>query len=382
MKLKALPLAVAAAIAAPGVALADGPSVYGRLNVSYEMVDVDLGDNADFDTWQLFSNSSRVGVRGDAAINDSLKALYQVEWGVSADGDSSEMSQRDRFVGLGGDFGTIQVGMFDSPLKKAQGKVDLFNDIGGDIQHILLGENRLKDLIQYSTPKMGNIQANIAFQPGEEPDADLDIPGYDAKDGPADAFSASVVFDADGLYGAVAYDSEVTSAPAVGVSSTGGIVTFLSVIEDIADGLVDGAVLTEDEAEALVDYYSSRMRYDTLRLVGQYKMDALQFGAIYQMSESSDEFFGYDAEQDGFVLSAGYTMGANLFKVQYGASTLELSGDDGSADIDAEQLSVGVDHSLTKQTVVFAYFSTLDYEGEGDAEQSRDNLGVGIIHNF
>jgi len=132
MKVKLLPLAIGAAIGAaiamPGVALADGPTVYGKVNVSYEMVgwnveipseDLDL----DSDNWQVISNASRVGVKGSENITDDLKAIYQIEWGVNID-SGTDMSQRDRFVGLSGGFGTVKVGKFDSPLKKAQGKVD------------------------------------------------------------------------------------------------------------------------------------------------------------------------------------------------------------------------------------------------------------------
>ncbi|MFZ5604800.1 MAG: porin, partial [Pseudomonadota bacterium] len=188
MKVRLLPLAISAAIAMPGVALAEGPTVYGKLNVSYEMVDVDYAyddiEPNSADNWQLISNSSRFGVKGDAAINDSLKAIYQIEWGLDAsDDNSADLTQRDRFVGLAGGFGTFQAGKFDSPLKKAQGKVDQFNDLAGDIQYVLVGENRLANILQYSTPDMSGFQGNIAFAPGEQ----YDDGDEEVRDGPADS---------------------------------------------------------------------------------------------------------------------------------------------------------------------------------------------------
>lgn len=342
MKIKLLPLAVAAAIAAPGVALADGPNLYGRLNVSYEMVDVDNGvDSAD--NWQLLSNNSRIGVKGDAAINDNLSVIYQIEFGLTADGDGTVWNNRDRFVGLQGNFGTIQAGKFDTPLKKAQGKVDLFNDLAGDIQYLFVGENRPNNILQYSSPEFSGVQLNFAFMPGEEFDTD--------RDGPADSFSASVVFNQNNIYAALAYDSEVESTAYFGV--------------DAGYNLITGTAFM-----------------DTLRLVGVITLDALQLGAMYQMAETSDADVDGDVEQDGFLLSASYKLDKLVFKGQLGMTT--ITDNDLNEEIDAEQLSLGVDYLLSKQTTAFVYYNMLSYEGDwaGADEETKDNFGIGIVHNF
>ncbi len=357
MKMKLLPLAIGAAIAAPGVALAEGPTVYGKLNVSYEMVDVDYGydlpEPNSGDTWELNSNSSRVGVKGDAAINDSLKAIYQIEWEAGAD-EGNTFTSRDRFVGLTGGFGTFQAGKFDSPLKKAQGKVDQFNDLAGDIKYLFAGEERLDNVLQYSSPVMSGLQVNFAFTPGEEYDNEDDADG-DERDGPADAFSTSITFAQDMIYAAFAYDSEVVTEAYFG-------------LDDI----------TEDFA--LVDTDSVPM--DTMRLVGVFTLDALQLGAMYQMAETSDADQDDDLEQDGFLLSASYKISQVVLKGQLGATT--LSNNDTDVDTDADQIAFGADYLLSKQTTLFAYYNMLSYEADFDGaeEQTKDNLGVGIVHNF
>lgn len=366
MKLKALPLAIAAAMTAPGIALADGPTVYGKLNVSYEMVDWDYGYDFDdaivpnyvannsADNWELISNASRVGVKGDAAINNDLKAVYQIEFGLSADGDGSTWSNRDRYVGLAGGFGTFKVGQFDSPLKTSQGKVDQFNDLSGDIQSIFLGENRPENILQYSSPSFSGVQVNFAFIPGEELEIGQD--NSDVKDGPADAFSTSVTFSQDMIYAALAYDSEVAS-------------TYR-----------DGLFLDLDEG--IIGFSSGAGYFNTLRLVGVVTLNDLQLGAMYQAAETADADMDGDIEQDGFLLSASYKINQLVLKGQYGATT--LSDNDINVDSDAEQFSVGADYLLSKQTTVFAYYNTLSYEDDvtNSEKQSKDNLGVGIVHNF
>lgn len=57
MKKNLLAIAVGAAVAFPGLALADGPTVYGKVNVSLENADFDDGTDSE-DTWELNSNAS------------------------------------------------------------------------------------------------------------------------------------------------------------------------------------------------------------------------------------------------------------------------------------------------------------------------------------
>ena len=353
MKIRMLPLAIASAMAAPGVVLAAGPTVYGKLNVAYGMSDVDYGyesiDPNSADRWDLTSYDSRVGVSGDAAINDSLSAIYQIEWGVNVAGDEADMSQRDRFVGLKGGFGTVRVGKFDTPLKKAQGKIDLFGDTSGDIKYVLVGENRVNNILQYSSPDMGGLQANVAFMPGEEYETETD---GDAKDGPADAFSLSLTYTMDGIYAAVAHDSEVSSR------------AYESIGTDF-----------DLDRTAAADM-------DVTRLVAVVNLDAFQVGALYQMAETSDADVDGDVEQDGYVLSASFKIDAVKLKAQWGAST--ISDNDADVDTDAELLALGADYGLSKQTNLYVHYTMASYEEDTDGaeEQTADKLDFGIVHQF
>jgi len=355
MKVKLLPLAVTAAIAMPGLALADGPVVYGKMNVSFENVDLDDGTDS-ADNWQLISNSSRFGVKGDGKINNALKATYLIEWGVSGDGDGTDLSQRNRSVGLAGNFGAFDVGHFDTPTKVSQGKVDQFNDLSGDLQYVLAGDVRAKDILQYTTPNMSGLQGKLAFMPGEE--FDDGVAGTEEDDGFADAFSASLSYTNNTIYAAIAHDSEVAT--------------------DVYGGL-DGTSLDKDSIVS-----------DTTRLTGQFTTGPVQLGLIYQMSESSDSFEVdedlVDSEQDGFLVSGAYTIGQTVLKAQYTSSTTEVSDAEGAGnfEIDAEMIGFGVDQKLSAQTTVFGYYNMLAYEDDtpNSEEQSKDNLGVGIVHNF
>ena len=62
--------------------------------------------------------------------------------------------------------------MHDTPVKIAQGKIDLFNDTAGDIKNILWGENRSRKIVQWSSPSLRGFEVNLmAIMEDEEDEA-------------------------------------------------------------------------------------------------------------------------------------------------------------------------------------------------------------------
>ena len=140
--------------------------VYGKANISLNNIDINNSDSID-----LNSNASRFGVKGSYQINDNLKAIYKFEYETFVDdgedgNTDDELKQRNIYAGFQGSFGTILAGKHDTPTKLAQGKVDLFSDQKwGDIKNIIEGENRVSNIIMYSTPKSNGLKATIAYVP-------------------------------------------------------------------------------------------------------------------------------------------------------------------------------------------------------------------------
>ena len=326
MKRKLLPLAIGAAIAMPGVAFADAPTVYGKVNVTVESYDNDPeGDAGDYDQWEVNSNASRLGVKGKEKISDNLTAVYKAEFEMSVDDgkkDDQTFTQRNIYGGLKGGFGEVIVGKFDTPTKKAQNKVDLFNDMQlGDIKNVIVGEERTSNTIQYTTPDMGALVAKVAVIPGEG-ECD-EAAGNDCDDGLADGISASIAFEQDGIYAAIASDSDV-----------------------------DG--------------------WDVVRLVGQANIDIFQAGLIYQTAEEADG----DEEETGYILSGAMKVGsAGKAKLQYGASERD------EADTEITQVGVGYEHKLSKQTKLFTHYVMLEEEGNNFTNE-ESTLAFGMEHKF
>lgn len=319
-------------------AIANPPIVYGKLNITLDQFDYEGAarrvagqEPVVVDQWELNSNASRLGVKGELALqNTGLTVVYLAEYETDADdGGSSPFVQRNIYAGLQGSFGRVIGGKFDTPLKVIEGKVDQFNDLRADIDVLLGGQNRANNIVQYSTPKLANVfTANLALITPEGTDVDLD---GEADDGLTDTLSASLVADNGIFYGAIAYDSN-----------------------QLARRSLDGIV-----------------RADVIRAVGTLKLDAFEVGALLQ--QASDVADGSDAEDTSYLLSAAWTIDKVKLKAQYGIAEAKVSDEDGTL------AAVGLDYSLGAKTKVFTYFSALDID---NAELADNTFAVGFDHSF
>ncbi|MFC3151129.1 porin [Litoribrevibacter euphylliae] len=330
MKRKLLPFAIAAAVAVPGVALAEA-TIYGKLNVSLRNVDTSE------DIWELESHASRLGFKGDAELDYGLSAIYQLEYEISPDqedGGSSDdvFKQRDIFVGLKGSFGTFKVGNMDTPLKKAQGKVDLFSDVV-DMNILLDGENRQDNALRYTSPKFADMfTIDTMIEVG---DGATDEDGNE-RDGLTEGTSIALIagdkkYKAQPFYAALAYENDITENKGISI----------------------------------------------IRAVAGYKINDITLGALYQQSEGELES-NEDYDDDGFLLSAAYKMDKVTFKGQYVSSDQSV---DSKGPIDGEggeMFTLGVDYKLGKKTKTYVYYG----DGENDADAELTVYGLGLEHKF
>ncbi|HEU4689870.1 MAG TPA: porin [Vicinamibacterales bacterium] len=310
-------LVVCAALVAAPAAAAEEIDVYGRLDLSLQHA-----DEATESFSELKNNASRVGVKGEFKLKEGLTAIYQLEFGVDLDDEvDGTFTDRNQFVALQGTFGAVRLGRHDTALKASQGAFDLFDDHEGDITEVFNGEVRLNDYVAYVTPTFaGAFTATVNFFPGEDPEA--------GNDGVADAASASLAYDKDQIYAAIAHDVDVEG-------------------EDV----------------------------ETTRLVGGYTFGDVRIMLLYQKTET--EF----AEEDGFGTSVAWTFGDNTVKFQYLAADIwRLTPQADPFDNRLENsLSVGFDHKLAKNTKLFGLYRTGDI---GGTSEKAEHVAIGIQQNF
>src|SRR6476469_5871708 len=117
MNKKLVAVAVAGLLGAPLSAQAQTANVtlYGRLNVDFEIVNGRQADGSNPNVTRLSSNSSRFGMRGTEALGGGLSAIFQIESSINGDTTAGNLGGRDTFVGFQGNWGTFKMGHFLMP---------------------------------------------------------------------------------------------------------------------------------------------------------------------------------------------------------------------------------------------------------------------------
>lgn len=343
-------LAVAAALALPAAVSAQvtGPQIYGRFHLSGNHM-----DNGDDSVQNLSNNSSRIGIRGSLELSEELEAFYQLEAGFDADhGKDGELASHNTFAGVRGAFGALQVGYFDSPVKNIGGKVDLFGDRVGDNGNIirygfrfgpdnLSFDERQKNMIQYTTPTVSGLQAQLAYS--------TNVDSESAEDGTDNhSYMAALHYTGiDGLYLGLGYQ-----------------------------------VYGED----VVEYGKEP---SIIRLGATYTLGNLKLTGLAQQA-SDITANGDDAAAYG--LGAAYTLGKAVLKGQF------YLLDHDAQESDANMIALGVDYKLNKNFTTYVAYSRLsnddnqklrpyadgisDALGAGTAGEDTQAFGVGFIYNF
>lgn len=308
-------LAVALGLAMATTAQAgEALTVYGKLNVSVQ--NSDEGDN----TTEVNSNASRVGVKGGMKLSDDVSAFYKVEWEVNvADDDVDNFKSRNQYVGLKGGFGEVAVGRNDTLMKQSQGKIDLFSDLEADIKQMFNGEDRLGNTVTYKSPKFNGFQLGVAVVTEDNAKQE------DKNDGD-NGTSLSVTYgDAklkkSSVYAAVAHNTDVAG-------------------------------------------------YDITRVSVQGKLEKLKLGGMFQTSEKSA---GGD-DEDGWMVSASYPLGAVVLKAQYQDTDMTFGKRKDSGSV----ATLGADYKFNSKAKVYGFYSDFSLDNSED----NNYLGLGMEYKF
>jgi predicted porin len=176
MNKKLIALAVAAATVAP-VAFAQTANpvtLYGRMWVMAENVKADGGTAAAIGSRNRVSNvgSSLVGIRGTEDLGGGLKAFFQWETEVRQDQNDSPFSNRNSGVGLQGDFGSVLIGRWDTPMKLSAVQYDFFGTttLAGYASAMADRGNfdrREQNVIQYWSPNWSGVSGRLSYSANE-----------------------------------------------------------------------------------------------------------------------------------------------------------------------------------------------------------------------
>ncbi|WP_151958963.1 porin [Acinetobacter junii] len=374
--MKKLLLAATVATLAMNAAQA-APTLYGRLNVTLDNIDND--GFKDESVTKVNSNASRIGVKGEEKLTNTLSAVYLAEWQINTDGDgtdtgsNTDLRQRNRFIGIKSDgIATLKVGRFDSYFKNAAGNnQDIFNDYNElDMTAILGGEDRLGNVIGFETDKklLGGLAFNIMFQQGEEAStADSTAKG---KKGSRDGFG-------DGISTSLTYENKDLGLAAA-VAGNFAVPMSYKAYGRALDGIYSDAVRVTGSLD--------------LTPAG---VDGLVFGALWQTAQPTDDtvstgrgttLVSYKGlQEDAYGVTAAYAIPSTPIKLKAEYISAKSETDAaiiaGKKELKQDLYGVGADYQINKQAKFFGIV----------AQQKRDwltkddkktTIGLGMEYNF
>jgi predicted porin len=351
---KILLVASVAASVLPVGAMA-APLFYGKMNLSvdktndYPEAALVLSQDDLSDAWDVSSNNSRLGLKGEELLyNDSLSLIYQIEAGYDADGDDdSTFTTRNSFLGLDTPMGKIFAGRYDSVVKLAEGKIDQFNDTLADLDAVLLGQRRNSNSLNWESMDLGGFVMRAQVAPGEG--ESISAAGQtDTKEGLTDTWGLSVTYQADVLYAALAYESGYTQ------------IDF-----DVPAPVRIGGDIQTWRGSFGINFANN-----------------LQFGGIVEQSDF-DPVAGEGGDVMSYLLSGRFGLSERIaLKGQVGML------DSSELDLDIQTLTFGADYKLGNQTIVYglASISETDYDDPNgplfDVDESGSAFSLGMIHTF
>lgn len=330
MQKKLIALAIVSAFSAPALADTANLNVYGKAFMTVEQYDSGAAGAAS--QMRVNTNASRFGVKGSQELGDGLKAIFQYEVEMDADGSTGAGLGKSRNSGLGmeGGFGRVVLGIWDTPFKVAHNAIELFDNTTNWSAINVIGRSagtnyntRQKNMVQYWTPKMGALSAAFMYSPDEAKTT--------AKN--ASIMSMSGTFEQDGIYASVGYESRA----------------------DVVVGTTDSA----------------------LRLVGKYNLGDFWLGAMAERiktnTSATTDVSGTNAE-----LVGEFRMGASRFAASYAKAGSTAVG--AAAANDVNQIAVKYAYAFSKRTEAFAAYGSK--KTNGTTSTTANTFGGGLIHSF
>ena len=323
-------------------ALAEGPSFYGRLDLSVTNSDTGATTQNGKEGTVLENNFSHIGVKGSESLTSNIDVIYQMEFQVENTTNSGEtFKARNTFLGLKSQVGTVLVGRNDTVFKQSEGGVDVFGNTNADIDRLVGGQTRSGDGIWYYSPKIADlVTLNATYLMEDNYTNDANKTSYEDQY----ALSATIgdkKLKAQNYYVAGAYNT------------IGGI--------------------------------------DAYRGVAQVKLGDFKVGGLYQNTESQTT----KQEGNSYFLNVVYNLGGVNLKAEYGKDEAgfgkyfkNLTGDfqDEMSDVNVQSITVGADYKISKSTMVYGHYAM--YEGDYKLSGAKINLEddniftVGVRYNF
>lgn len=267
-------------------------------------------------------STSRLGFKGEEALGNGLKAIFNLETGIDPDNKGNWSSDRQANVGLTGGFGTVLVGIQGSLSDNWHGGVSetMGNISSRNLMPAVVGRfsNEKADGVAYYSPVFSGLQLGALY--GTKQDVDTDTTSRSAY---------------------VQLGAKYANGPFAAA------LTYARLNEGTADS-------------ALQDW----------TVGATYDFKVVKLYAAYELTQN------YGADEDD---NAVWTLGARVPVTKAGTIAASYSqADNDVKDTDTAAWQIGYEHALSKRTTAYASYMRLENDDAGSAKPASRFSGSGF----
>ncbi|HFC8147336.1 TPA: porin [Neisseria meningitidis] len=318
---------------------------------------------------------SFIGFRGSEDLGEGLKAVWQLEQDVSvAGGGATQWGNRESFIGLAGEFGTLRAGRVANQFDDASQAIDPW-DSNNDVASQLGIFKRHDDMpvsVRYDSPEFSGFSGSVQFVPAQNSKSAYTpahnattttttfVPAVVGKPG-SDVYYAGLNYKNGGFAGNYAFK----------------YAKHANVGRDAFNLFLLGRIGDDDEAKGTDPLKNHQVH----RLTGGYEEGGLNLALAAQLdlSENGDKTKNSTTE---IAATASYRFGNAVPRISYAHGFDFIERGKKGENTSYDQIIAGVDYDFSKRTSAIVSGAWLK-RNTGIGNYTQINAAsVGLRHKF
>lgn len=329
-------------------------TIYGVADASFDFIKVSGGGVNSPDFNRVSTNGSHIGFKGTENLGNGLNAIFQFESDAKFDTGSSLNTNRDSFVGLNGNFGTVVLGTLTAPTRALAARLDVNAGEGISSNTAVLG--KLGGMLQYGNELKGLITGGSLSTL-----LDVNLNGrsnnttsvFDSRHNNSIAYVSPSFsgFQASAAY--MANENKTEGANAINTSAYDLGLNYDN--GPVLVGLTYAEVKVKNDTAGFG--FGTDAKLKEMRLGGMYDFGNATVRAIYARTKAQDSTG--ELKQNVWGLGGTFNVSANgkITAQYYKANDLDSGGSIDNTG--AKFYTLGYEHSLSKRTMLKANYAYL-----------------------
>lgn len=365
--LSALPLAAVADVSLYGEIKAgvEGRNIQLQLTEPLQNIQPQVTKRKSRIRTKISDFGSFIGFKGSEDLGEGLKAVWQLEQDVSvAGGGATQWGNRESFIGLAGEFGTLRAGRVANQFDDASQAIDPW-DSNNDVASQLGIFKRHDDMpvsVRYDSPEFSGFSGSVQFVPAQNSKSAYTpahlVPAVVGKPG-SDVYYAGLNYKNGGFAGNYAFK----------------YAKHANVGRDAFELFLLGS--GSDEAKGTDPLKNHQVH----RLTGGYEEGGLNLALAAQLdlSENGDKTKNSTTE---IAATASYRFGNAVPRISYAHGFDFIERGKKGENTSYDQIIAGVDYDFSKRTSAIVSGAWLK-RNTGIGNYTQINAAsVGLRHKF